>query len=549
MIKVFNLLRASMLVIISSGMLTFIPASLAQVSDKDISSDDIKTAIENVKSNYYMPFDVANIGRVNNSLANGCSITSNLKIKCNDSYSSISGTNIYEYLEALTNISLQSKANGDVLWGRIQGGPYERKASEYVKKTFEIWGFEDVQMQEFPLTSGVWVPSSVDVAVQQGETQVTFKSAATACPSGVTPPGGLRLPVEYVGFGTAAELRGKDLKGKIALLYVRVFDGVLMHSGLASANRIATETNAEGIILWMDLPGNAKHATQLYTPTGWIDSIPWTSIGFEDGAYLRRLIDISDDDSLPVVNLVVEGEFRTVGTSQNVVAMLPGTTDENLIITAHIDGFWEAVLDNGTGVAALMELARYYKNIPQEQRTRNLIFLVTGDHETAGSGGSDFYHNRNPEIIEKTALAIQLEHLGAPGNKNQLNMLVTTNVLAPLLPFISNGNYFVHDAMKRMVNNYGIVVNRDLLTAPAGDVDGLIDIPSAGFIQTGYLYHSEIDSLDWYKPEDLERLTRAHAFLIDEVNKIPIEEIRESSIGDLPPPYSSPDVMELLRVW
>ena len=535
MIKVFNLLRASMLVIISSGMLTFIPASLAQVSDKDVSSDDIKTAIENINSNYYMPFDVANIGQVDNSLVN--------------SYTSISGTNIYEYLEALTDISLQSKANGDVLWGRIQGGPYERKASEYVKNTFETWGFEDVQMQEFPLTSGVWVPSSVDVAVQQGETQVTLKSAATAYPSGVTPPGGLTLPVEYVGFGTAAELRGKDLKGKIALLYVRVFDGVLMHSGLASANRIATETNAEGIILWMDLPGNAKHATQLYTPTGWIDSIPWTSIGFEDGAYLRRLIDISDDDSLPVINLVVEGEFRTTGTSQNVVAVLPGTTDENLIITAHIDGFWEAVLDNGSGVAALMELARYYKNIPQEKRLRNLIFLVTGDHETAGSGGSDVYHNRNPEIIEKTALAIQLEHLGAPGYKNSLNMLVTTNTLAPLIPFISNGNYSVHDAMQRMVDNYGIVVNRDLWTTPAGDVDGLTDIPSAGFIQTGYLYHSEIDSLDWYKPEDLERLTRAHAFLIDEVNKIPIEEIRESSIDDLPPPYSSPDVMELLRPW
>jgi len=299
----------------------------------------------------------------------------------------------------------------------------------------------------------------------------------------------------------------------------------------------------------MDLPGNAKHATQLYTPTGWIDSIPWTSIGFEDGTYLRRLIDISDDDSLPVINLVVEGEFRTTGTSQNVVAVLPGTTDENLIITAHIDGFWEAVLDNGSGVAALMELARYYKNIPQEKRLRNLIFLVTGDHETAGSGGSDVYHNRNLEIIEKTALAIQLEHLGAPGYKNSLNMLVTTNTLAPLIPFISNGNYSVHDAMQRMVDNYGIVVNRDLWTTPAGDVDGLTDIPSAGFIQTGYLYHSEIDSLDWYKPEDLERLTRAHAFLIDEVNKIPIEEIRESSIDDLPPPYSSPDVMELLRPW
>ena len=109
MIKFFNLIITSRLVIISIGMIAFIPAVLAQVSDKDISPEDIKIAIENINSNYYTPFDVANIGRVNNSLVN--------------SYTSISGTNIYEYLEALTDISLQSKANGDVLWGRIQGGP------------------------------------------------------------------------------------------------------------------------------------------------------------------------------------------------------------------------------------------------------------------------------------------------------------------------------------------------------------------------------------------------------------------------------------------
>ena len=531
----FILFQARRLVTISIGIAMFVPAVLAQVPDKNISTEDFSRAAEKVTSNYNLSFEVANVGRADNSVVNR--------------YTSISGTNINDYLRELTDISLQSKANGDVLWGRIQGGPYELKASEYVKNTFETWGFEDVQMQKFPLTSGVWIPSAVGVAVRQDENQVTLTSAATAFASGVTPPGGLTLPVEYVGFGSVAELRGKDLKGKIALLYVRVFDGVLMHSGLAAANRIATETNAEGIILWMDLPGNAKHATQLFTPTGWVDSIPWTSVGFEDGAYLRRLIDVSDDDSPPVVNLVVEGEFRTVGTSQNVVAVLPGTTEENLISTAYIDGFWEAVLDNGTGVAALMELARYYKNIPQEQRTRNLIFLVTGDHETEGSGGSVVFSNRNPEIIEKTALAIQLEHLGAPGTKNSLNMLITTNAMAPLMPFVSNGNYPMRDALKSTVDKYGIVVNRSIWTSSAGDVDGFKDIPRAGFIQTGYLYHSDADSLDWYKPEDLERLTRAHAFLIEEVNKLSIEQIRKSSIGDLPPPYQSPDVLELLRPW
>ncbi len=92
MIKFFNLIITSRLVIISIGMIAFIPAVLAQVSDKDISPEDIKIAIENINSNYYMPFDVANIGRVNNSLVN--------------SYTSISGTNIYEIRQLFCQIQI-----------------------------------------------------------------------------------------------------------------------------------------------------------------------------------------------------------------------------------------------------------------------------------------------------------------------------------------------------------------------------------------------------------------------------------------------------------
>jgi hypothetical protein len=43
-------------------MITFTPAVLTQVSDKEISPEDIKTAIENINSNYYMPFDWVNKG-------------------------------------------------------------------------------------------------------------------------------------------------------------------------------------------------------------------------------------------------------------------------------------------------------------------------------------------------------------------------------------------------------------------------------------------------------------------------------------------------------
>ena len=134
--------------------------------------------------------------------------------------------------------------------------------------------------------------------------------------------------------------------------------------------------------------------------------------------------------------------------------------------------------------------------------------MAAGDHETVG-GGFVVIRNSNPQIIEKTALAIQLEHLGASGNKNSLYIFLTTNFLALLTPIISNGNYSMRDAMQRMLDGYGIVVNRDLWTTAAGDVDGLTNVPSGGFIRTGYLYRSEVDSLDWYLPKGLERLARA----------------------------------------
>jgi hypothetical protein len=501
----------------------------------EVDPKEFGRAAEAVAKNYNLTFNAANVGRTDPTVANR--------------YPEISGDNVYQYLSDLTDISLQSKADGNVLWGRIQGSIYERRAAEYVKEKFDNWGLENVRMQDFPITSGVWVPSAVSVTVALDGGDFELPSAATAFPSGVTPTEGLTLPLEYVGLGSAAELRVRDLNGKIALLYVRVFDGVLMHSGLAAADRIASETDAEGVILWMDLPGNVKHATQLFKMDGWIDSIPWVSVGFEDGLYLRRLIERAPIDEAPLVNLVVEGEFRMEGSSQNVIAEIPGTSDENLIITAHVDGFWTAALDNGTGVAALMELARYYVDVPESERTRNLIFLVTGDHETIGTGGAFVYAQTHAEDIEQTVMALQLEHLAAPGTTNSMNTLQHTNALSPLRAFVSNGNEVIRDALLDAVDRYGLVVRKAAIKSTAGDVDGLKEIPSAGLIQTGYLYHSEADGMQWYQPSDLERATRAHAYLIDQINQIPIEQLKTAPEVDLPPPYSSPDYLKLMEPW
>ncbi len=502
--------------------------SLAIGVDPGLYSETLKS----VKKSFFLPLDLE---RVNRPLDQ-------------NSYPEIKGENVYQYLDDLTDFSLQSKADGNLLWGRTQGSIYERRATEYVKEKFDKWKLENVRIEEFPLHHGNWIPTATSVTVQMEGKTVALESAVTAFPSGTTGEAGVTLPIEYVGLGSHAELRGKDLQGKIALLYVRVFDGVLMHSGLAAANRIAMETEAEGIILWMDLPGNAKHATQLYSMTGgWVDSLPWVSIGFEDGFYLRQLIESNPIDSPPRVNLLVQGELHPTGTSQNLIAELPGTTDESLLITAHIDGFWAAALDNGTGVSALMELARYYAGIPQSERERNLIFLVTGDHELEGSGGSLEYEKMHPKLAEKTVLALQLEHLVGPGTSNSLNALQLTNTNSPLKAFVSNGNQVLANALADTADQYGLVSVSHAMKASAGDAEGFETFPNIGFIQTGYLYHSDADGMQWYSPDDLGRVTRAHAYLIDQVNELSVEEIGSAENGI--PPYRSMELLKMFAPW
>jgi Iap family predicted aminopeptidase len=88
---------------------------------------------------------------------------------------------------------------------------------------------------------------------------------------------------------------------------------------------------------------------------------------------------------------------------------LPGTTDENIIIVAHRDGWFEGANDNGTGVATMLGLAEYFAKIPRDQRRRTIMFLGTsGHHDNAAMSGRWLAEHK--EIFVKTALLINSEH-------------------------------------------------------------------------------------------------------------------------------------------
>lgn len=104
------------------------------------------------------------------------------------------------------------------------------------------------------------------------------------------------------------------------------------------------------------------------------------------------------------------------GTSRNVVSRLgPAPPAPQIIIGAHMDGFRDApgANDNASGVAVVLELARYLKSLDGHGGI-GLTFVVFGGEES-GVLGSRQYVERHAGELKSCRLALALDNLGGDG--------------------------------------------------------------------------------------------------------------------------------------
>ena len=125
--------------------------------------------------------------------------------------------------------------------------------------------------------------------------------------------------------------------------------------------------------------------------------------------------------------LDVHGDAKTeVITSHNVVGLLPGTArpDETVIYTAHWDHLgigqpdangdriYNGAIDNGTGLAQLIEQGRAFAAGPRPQRS--VVFLAVTAEEK-GLLGSEYYAANPLYPAAKTAGVINTDVMGVLG--------------------------------------------------------------------------------------------------------------------------------------
>jgi len=118
--------------------------------------------------------------------------------------------------------------------------------------------------------------------------------------------------------------------------------------------------------------------------------------------------------------------------SHNVIAKIPGTKrpDEYIIYSAHWDHFgvgkpdekgdtiYHGALDNGSGTASLLEIARAFKSM-KKQPERTIVFLsVTAEEQ--GLLGSEYYGQHPVYPLDKTVANINIDVINNFGKTKDL---------------------------------------------------------------------------------------------------------------------------------
>jgi hypothetical protein len=436
-------------------------------------------------------------------------------------YREIDGKHIKDLIGEIVAISRRSRDAGDIMWGRIPGTPSETWTNEWVEAKFRALGLKDLRRQAFDLPPQ-WFPVSYDFTVLvDGAAQPKLATVRPAVGSGSLPPDGLDLEPVWVGLGSAADFLGRDVRGKAVVISNEIGEaaGSQTPSWMGASKRAQDKGAAALVIIY----GNSGNMTP-WGPMGAGVRLPGVNMGYQDGLALRELI-----GSGKSVKLRIKSQTKFVPDlkSTSVWGTLPGATDENIILMAHQDAYFDGALDNASGMAVMMALAEHFAKIPQAQRRRTLLFVATAGHH-AGSPNSKWLHEHRDTALAKTALMMNFEHIGATEAYIFRDAKLRANEFSAHRYYF-NGSARLRDIVFGTFSKYGIATFPDLQDG-AGEMGwAKDDAPSLQILRSPDDKHSDADTMDWVAAAGLEAVARSHARIIDDANKLERKDLLPTS--------------------
>jgi len=439
-----------------------------------------------------------------------------------ENYRDVDGYRIKALIKKFTAISLRSLDDGEQYWGRIAGTKYDRMTTELMAEEFGKLGLQ-IKRQPFTIKE-LWYPTHWEGSYAAGKKKGPLFTLFPINETVPTLAEGITAEAIWVGVGAAPDLLGRDLKGKAALVYSTFVPGGRSHSasdraGLFNSDTLITKAGAAMIINVMAVPGNGQFDPE-GAPTG-TQAVPTMTISQDEGFYLRDLL---ASGQTVRISLKLDIEKRHDVPSQNVYATLPGASEEEILVMAHTDGFFQGAMDNASGMATAIDIARHYAAVPQAQRPRTMIFVATPDHHH-GETGRDLMISTHD--WSKVAVVLNAEHTSQTLMYMYNADLMTSNAVSARRWFASGSPEF-----QQLVQNTLADFNVTLYKIPerrAGGSLGAVSPYAPSFhIIDHVIYHTSLDAPELVPAVGLGWSERAFLKILDETNRMSMAQIRGS---------------------
>ncbi len=422
---------------------------------------------------------------------------------------------------------------------RRPGTAYGHRAERWVAERFREIGLKNVTLDPVPIT--VWMARHWSLMVAGEETPSFF-----VLNTGFTGPEGVTAPLVYVGTGTPEDFKRVDVSGKIVVadvpfpymptgVLVKLTGGAYMlsdpdHSvtlgygqylNFVRQNFVGgttAETAPKREVYWQayrhgaaaiclilrDQPSNSN--THYGPYDGIMKPLPGLWVGKYDGMRLRELSEKGAEATLELTG------GSKPGAMHNVWGILPGVSDEVILVTSHHDSPFQGAVEDGAGVAQVLAQAWAWSRVPKEQRPKTMVFVVDAGH-FYGSLGAHAFAREHKEIMKRARILITLEHLGAKEVEERDQGYAETGRLAFTVMFTSPDPTVIAVVMKALKTKPARVtapLPADLFgPAPTSDAAGYVleaGVPVISWIGCPYYLLDDHDTLDKIEKGELKSI-------------------------------------------
>ncbi len=324
----------------------------------------------------------------------------------------------------------------DEIGSRFPGTQSEKQAQAYLVNKLKEYGYKNAKAVPFKYYG--WKRGPVTLKMTEPATR-----ELEAISLAMSPGGAVESEVIDLGTGSPEEfedIKPEDVKGKIVLC-----SSATSPSGKRVHRRTkygyAVKYGAVGFIFMNHNPGQLAPTGSLRPSYRMGGEIPGIGVSLETGSLMLRL---AKDKQLKV-KFTDKSNVLPDSESANIVAELPGKTNEWIVVGGHYDGhdIAQGAMDNLSGAAVTLELARILK--PYEGKFKRGIRFICFACEEIGVTGSTCYVAGHLDQMKDTALMVNLE-LGGLAYKDGMKHAAFTVYQPPemkrwLEEFLKEANY------------------------------------------------------------------------------------------------------------